>query len=110
LWYLSKNQGWTSEASRITATFTHPSLEIGWGRNEFCSGFTQDTERTWLHMGDSGPAHKSRSQPLPIRTNYGGEKLARLYVDNIVKLHGVPSRIVSYRWIQFTSRFLEMFA
>ena len=24
---------------------------------------------------------------LPIRTNYGGEKLAQLYVDNIVKLY-----------------------
>jgi hypothetical protein len=42
---------------------------------------------------------------LPVRTNYGGEKLARLYVDNIVKLHGVPSRIVSDRGTQFTSKF-----
>jgi hypothetical protein len=42
---------------------------------------------------------------LPMRTNYGGEKLARLYVDNIVKLDGVPSRIVSDRGTQFTSRF-----
>jgi hypothetical protein len=42
---------------------------------------------------------------LPVHTNYGGEKLAQLYVDNIVKLHGVPSRIVSDRGTQFTSRF-----
>ena len=42
---------------------------------------------------------------LPVRTNYGGEKLAQLYVDNIVKLHGVPSRIVSDRGTQFTSKF-----
>jgi hypothetical protein len=42
---------------------------------------------------------------LPVRTNYGGEKLARLYVDNIVKLYGVPSRIVLDRGTQFTSRF-----
>jgi transposase InsO family protein len=42
---------------------------------------------------------------LPVRTNYGVEKLARLYVDNIVKLHGVPSKIVSDRGTQFTSRF-----
>jgi hypothetical protein len=42
---------------------------------------------------------------LPVRTNYGGEKLARLDVDNIVKLHGVPSIIVSDRGTQFTSRF-----
>jgi hypothetical protein len=42
---------------------------------------------------------------LPIRTNCGGEKLSRLYVDNIVKLHSVPSRIVSDRGTQLTSRF-----
>ena len=42
---------------------------------------------------------------IPVRTNYGGEKLAKLYVENIVKLHGVPSLIVSDRGTQFTSRF-----
>jgi transposase InsO family protein len=31
--------------------------------------------------------------------------LAKLYIENIVKLHGVPSRIVSDRGTQFTSRF-----
>jgi hypothetical protein len=38
---------------------------------------------------------------LPVRTTYG-EKLAKLYIENIVKLHGVPSRIVSDRGTQFT--------
>jgi hypothetical protein len=42
---------------------------------------------------------------LPVRTTYGGEKLAKLYIENIMKLHGVPSRIVSDRGTQFTSRF-----
>ena len=37
--------------------------------------------------------------------NYGGEKLAKLYVENIVKLHGVPSRIVLDKGTQFISRF-----
>jgi hypothetical protein len=31
--------------------------------------------------------------------------LAKLYIENIVKLHGVPSRIVSDRGTLFTSRF-----
>jgi hypothetical protein len=42
---------------------------------------------------------------LPVQTTYGGEKLAKLYIENIVKLHGVPSRIVLDRGTQFTSRF-----
>jgi hypothetical protein len=34
---------------------------------------------------------------IPVRTLYGGDKLAKLYVNNILKLHGVPKRIVSDR-------------
>ena len=33
------------------------------------------------------------------------EETARLFVDNVFKLHGVPSRVVSDRGRQFTSRF-----
>jgi hypothetical protein len=42
---------------------------------------------------------------IPVRTSYGGDKLARLYVNNILKLHGIPKRIVSDRGAQFTSKF-----
>ena len=42
---------------------------------------------------------------VPVNTTYTGDKLAQLYIDKIVKLHGVPSRIVSDRDAKFTSRF-----
>ena len=42
---------------------------------------------------------------IPVKTNYGGDKLAGLYIDNILRLHGMPSRIVSDRGPKFTSRF-----
>ncbi|WVZ58693.1 hypothetical protein U9M48_008935, partial [Paspalum notatum var. saurae] len=42
---------------------------------------------------------------LPVQTNYNGARLAKIYIENIVKLHGIPSRIVSDRGTQFTSRF-----
>ena len=38
-----------------------------------------------------------------VRTDYKGNKLAQLYIDSILRLHGVPSRIVSDRWTQFTA-------
>jgi hypothetical protein len=40
-----------------------------------------------------------------VRTTYGGDKLAKLYIDNIVKLHGVPKSIVSDHGAQFVSKF-----
>ncbi|XP_072078042.1 uncharacterized protein [Arachis hypogaea] len=46
---------------------------------------------------------------LPIRVNYSMEELARLYIKEIVMLHGVPSSIVSDRDPQFTSRFWGAF-
>jgi hypothetical protein len=34
---------------------------------------------------------------IPVRTTYGRDKLAMLYVDIILKLHGVPKSIISDR-------------
>jgi hypothetical protein len=42
---------------------------------------------------------------IPVCTTYGGDKLAKLYIDNILKLHGVPKSIVSERGAQFVSKF-----
>ena len=42
---------------------------------------------------------------LPIRANYPLDKLAQLYIHEIVRLHGVPATIVSDRDPRFTSRF-----
>jgi hypothetical protein len=42
---------------------------------------------------------------IPVRTTYGGDKLAKLYIDNILKLHGVTKSIVSDRRAQFVSKF-----
>ena len=42
---------------------------------------------------------------IPIKVKDPIDKLARLYVQNIVRLHGVPFAIVSDRDSHFTSRF-----
>ena len=42
---------------------------------------------------------------LPVNVEDSLEKLAKLYVDEIVRLHGVPVSIVSDRDPRFTSRF-----
>ena len=46
---------------------------------------------------------------LPIRVDYRLERLARIYIQEIVRLHGIPSSIVSDRDPRFTSRFWGAF-
>ena len=42
---------------------------------------------------------------LSIRTDYSLDKLAELYIEEIVRLHGIPVSIISDRDPRFTSRF-----
>ncbi|KAG8472899.1 hypothetical protein CXB51_034781 [Gossypium anomalum] len=42
---------------------------------------------------------------IPVRTDYSLNKLAELYIREIVRLHGIPLSIISDRDPRFTSRF-----
>ncbi|WMV43229.1 hypothetical protein MTR67_036614 [Solanum verrucosum] len=42
---------------------------------------------------------------IPVRIDYHDEQLAKVYVKEIVRLHGVPFSIISDRGTQFTSKF-----
>ena len=42
---------------------------------------------------------------IPVKIDYSMDRLAELYIDEIVRLHGVPLSIVSDRDPRFTSRF-----
>ena len=44
---------------------------------------------------------------MPVKITYTGAKLAELYMERIVCLHGVPKTIVSDRGTQFTSIFCQ---
>ncbi|KAJ9544913.1 hypothetical protein OSB04_024620 [Centaurea solstitialis] len=44
---------------------------------------------------------------LPIKESFSIDRLAQLYVDEIVMRHGVPISIISDRDSRFTSRFLQ---
>jgi hypothetical protein len=44
---------------------------------------------------------------IPTKVKDPMDKLGRLYVQNVVRLHGVPSAIISDRESSFTSRFWQ---
>ena len=46
---------------------------------------------------------------LPVKTGFSAENYARLFLREIVHLHGVPVVIISDRGPQFTSRFWQNF-
>jgi hypothetical protein len=44
---------------------------------------------------------------LPVHTTYSAKKYAEVYLDQIVRLHGVPKTIIFDRGAQFIARFWE---
>ena len=42
---------------------------------------------------------------LPVRTKFSLDRLAELYINEIMRLHGVPVTIMSDRDPRFTSQF-----
>jgi len=44
---------------------------------------------------------------VPVKTGMYVAKLAEIYIEQIVRLHGIPSSIVSDRDPRFTSKFWE---
>ncbi|PHT39342.1 Phytochrome B [Capsicum baccatum] len=46
---------------------------------------------------------------LPVKTTYTAEEYAKLYIKEIVRLHGVPISIISDRGAQFTTNFWKSF-
>jgi hypothetical protein len=39
---------------------------------------------------------------IPVRTNYQAPDIARVFISKIVRLHGVPQKIISDRGLVFT--------
>jgi len=46
---------------------------------------------------------------LPVKTTHSAEDYARLYIQEVVRLHGVPVSIISDRGAQFTAQFWKSF-
>jgi hypothetical protein len=42
---------------------------------------------------------------LPMHTTYNVKKYVEIYLDQIVRLHGIPKMIISNRGAQFIARF-----
>ena len=52
---------------------------------------------------------KKSAHFVPVKTTYSTDRLAVIYIREIVRLHGVPQSIVSDRGSTFTSKFWRSF-
>ena len=46
---------------------------------------------------------------IPVKSTYIAKDYEKLYIDEIVRWHGIPLSIISYRVVQFTSHFWRSF-
>ena len=44
---------------------------------------------------------------IPVNTTYSTKMYAEIYLDQIIRLHGIPKTIISDRGAQFIARFWE---
>lgn len=64
----------------------------------------------WNHLRNIlfrlyGSVNKICSLSLPVHIDYSLQKFARLYIAEIVRLHGIPVSIIFYRYPRFTLLF-----
>ena len=105
---LSAGEGKASEARGEDTVTPYPSMEMGEDYYGFCDRSSTDSEATYAIWVIVDRLTKS-AHFLPVNVEDSFENLAKLYVDEIVRLHGVPVSILSYRDPRFTSRFWPSF-
>jgi hypothetical protein len=90
---MPKSEGRASKASKFTSAYEDTRVEMG--------GSWYGYDSIWVIVDRlTKVAHF-----IPVKTTYLGAKLAELYMERIICLHGVPKKIVSYRGTQFMSHF-----
>ncbi|KAD4385744.1 hypothetical protein E3N88_25913 [Mikania micrantha] len=103
---MCEGKGETPETVRFTGTTRNSGVEVG--TNNY--GFDYQATRTssshdtiWVIID-----RLTKSAHLfPMRETFTMDKLARLYINEIVVCHGVPLSIISDRQSRFTSRFWQ---
>jgi hypothetical protein len=79
-------------------------MEVGRNRHGFRNRTASDPTRERFYLGYNRPSYQGSSF-IPVKITFGGATLARIYLKEIVRLHGIPRKIVSDRGTQFTSKF-----
>jgi transposase InsO family protein len=103
---LPKSESQSLKDCWCSSTFTHSFLEVERYQHGFHLGLPNTSQRydsIWVIVDRlTKTAHF-----LPVHTTYNAKKYAKIYLDQIVHLHGVPKMINSDRGAQFIAHFWE---
>ncbi|KAE9013365.1 hypothetical protein PR001_g15432 [Phytophthora rubi] len=103
---LPTQQAAIAEASRTARTTEHPGREMAIDFHRLHHRSTANEARRRLNLGVVNRLTK-RCHFVPTTKTVTAEGVARLFIDNIWKLHGMPSNIVSNRNRKFVSKFCQ---
>ncbi|KAA3473738.1 DNA/RNA polymerases superfamily protein [Gossypium australe] len=98
---VSAGEGGTPIAARVATASEGSTLEMGEDNDGLCEWATPYAYEERFSVGNC----RLSAHLIPVRVDYSLQKLAKLYVAEIVRLHGVPVSIISDRDPRFTSRF-----
>ena len=87
-------EGKTSKTSRNSLAFASLKMEVGIHHYRLRCRFAPYSNRPQCHLGDYGSTHQI-VHFLAICSTFSLERLVKLYINEIVKLHGVSISIVS---------------
>jgi hypothetical protein len=103
--HLPESQGQSFEGSRHFTALPIPS----WKWEDICMDFIVGLPNTSQHHDSIWVIVDRLTKTahfLPVHTTHKTEKYAEIYIDQIVRLHGIPKTIVSYRGALFCGTLL----
>ncbi|KAA3480747.1 Retrotransposable element Tf2 [Gossypium australe] len=92
-----------SDAFGIALANDGSRVRVGSDHHGFCDGIAHDSEKedaVWVVVDRLTKS----THFIPVHDDYSLDKLAELYIAEVVRLHGVPVSIISDRDLRFTSR------
>jgi hypothetical protein len=110
--YISKCDTWQRiKASHLKVAGTLQPLPIpSWKWEDICMDFIVGLPNTSRHHDSIWVIVDRLTKTahfLPVHTTHKTEKYAEIYIDQIVRLHGIPRTIVSDRGAPFVARLWE---
>nr|XP_016445470.1 PREDICTED: uncharacterized protein LOC107770648 [Nicotiana tabacum] len=106
--WIDKDVKRAPETRRISSKHRSSNIEMGDDQYGFIIGLPRSYQKfdsIWVIVD----MLTKSSHFLPVRTTYAAEDYARLYINEIVRLHGVLISIVYDRGSQFMANFWRSF-